>query len=165
VCQPILPNPARTAAGFNCRCRILSCHRSLPSRSPNTQSSGRRCKLLFQCWPNDRQWVRATIRLRCGTVPLKDRLQPNIEPGCFVCEIRIVLCLSHDRNILPRGILVEAGGKKAIVLKIARRIERTVSDVALRVLQNGFVDLHLVAAGDLQSDSVRFLVWEFKWTK
>ena len=36
MCQPILPMPARIAAGFRCRSKMLSCDRGLPARLANT---------------------------------------------------------------------------------------------------------------------------------
>ena len=38
MCQPILPTPAPTAAGFSCRSRMFSCPRGQPARFENTQS-------------------------------------------------------------------------------------------------------------------------------
>lgn len=36
VCLPTFPMPARNAAGFSCRCRMVSCHRGFPGLANTT---------------------------------------------------------------------------------------------------------------------------------
>jgi hypothetical protein len=114
VCQPILPTPARTAAGLMCRRRMLSCQRGFPLRFANTQSQGSRCRLRCQCA------LSASARL--GSMG-----RGNREASVFVSPtrpwttLRLLRQRQRSKPLLNLDRLDFVGGKKSASLIVFRK--------------------------------------------
>src|ERR1700680_1275021 len=66
-----------------------------------------------------------------------------------VGEARIVSCITRDGDVLLCGSLIETVRQEAIVLKVSDGVQKTGGDLAFGILEDRFVDLHLLRTGNL----------------
>src|ERR1700688_4201571 len=93
---------------------------------------------------------------------LKPQLRLNLErsrgiPGRYnvayrtarVCESRIISRVARDGDVLFRGSLIETVRQQTVILQVSNRVQQAGGDLAFGILQNRFVNLHLLRTGNL----------------